>query len=686
MPLVQMHHGFSNKEITNADTYENEVSNLCNFSEPSVELMMHQQFIRTFMAPHTPYNGLLVYHSVGTGKTLTSIAVSESYLDDRENRGLTTLPVIVIASRNLHHEFMKQLYDPNKPTYTGEKYMTRLLAADPSLKGASYQNIKNKLNTLIKSRYEFYGYNEFLGKLEETPEAFQNRLVIIDEAHNMRQSDADKEASIALDKLSKHANNKIILMTATPMYNESSEIVWLLSILLQNDKRTDEAQRLLDASRTMFLNDGALNPTFASLLQRYAGQYISYVRGNNPFTFPVKLSASKIIGDENILRSSSSNGWRGSAIHDRMWPAYLPDIVPCPLSKSQKAAISSIKTKNGNDQTNITTLNQELAYNNIVFRNTTAQHESAFHQCFSVEPATETSPLKISYVGKEQFLSPGLLAESSPKMAKIIDMSQDGEGIVLIYSQYIWGGIIPMAIALEHMGYENCDRNILSVAGKRTAKKGSYVIICGNKTFTPSIPKAIQAVNDKNNQNGQRIKYVLISQVASEGVSFRNVREVHVLDPWYHYNRIEQIIGRAVRTCSHVSLPLSKRNVSIFLYASYDKENETADMYTYRLAAGKRREILEIEKLIRRSSIDCSLHMAKNYYPENLFQGMNKGFEMITSQGSKVQVTLGDPVTDQFDCIVKPDLKKKKALLRAPTNTNAQHGQKKYIRVLNPPH
>ena len=57
---------------------------------------------------------------------------------------------------------------------------------------------------------------------------------------------------------------------------------------------------------------------------------------------------------------------------------------------------------------------------------------------------------------------------------------------------------------------------------------------------------------------------VLISQAGTEGLDFKFVRQVHVMEPWWHMNRIEQIIGRAVRTNSHIELPKSERNVDIY--------------------------------------------------------------------------------------------------------------------------
>ena len=62
----------------------------------------------------------------------------------------------------------------------------------------------------------------------------------------------------------------------------------------------------------------------------------------------------------------------------------------------------------------------------------------------------------------------------------------------------------------------------------------------------------------------------------AEGLDFKFIRQVHILEPWYNMNRIEQIIGRAVRTCSHKDLPFIERNVQIYLYGTIleDKEKE----------------------------------------------------------------------------------------------------------------
>ncbi len=70
------------------------------------------------------------------------------------------------------------------------------------------------------------------------------------------------------------------------------------------------------------------------------------------------------------------------------------------------------------------------------------------------------------------------------------------------------------------------------------------------------IPEEKQHILDNvfsniENKNGKFIKLVIGSKVMNEGISLRNVAEVHILDVYYNIGRTEQVIGRAIRHCSH---------------------------------------------------------------------------------------------------------------------------------------
>jgi hypothetical protein len=94
------------------------------------------------------------------------------------------------------------------------------------------------------------------------------------------------------------------------------------------------------------------------------------------------------------------------------------------------------------------------------------------------------------------------------------------------------------------------------------------------------------------------------------------MREVHVLDSWFHLNKTEQILGRAIRFCSHSALGVDKRNTTIYLYAGLilnegDRglgEKESADLYSYRVAFRKAVQVGRVSRVMKVNAIDCNLN------------------------------------------------------------------------------
>jgi hypothetical protein len=106
------------------------------------------------------------------------------------------------------------------------------------------------------------------------------------------------------------------------------------------------------------------------------------------------------------------------------------------------------------------------------------------------------------------------------------------------------------------------------------------------------------------------VKVILLSQAGSEGLDFKAIRQIHILDPWYNVSRIEQIIGRGVRNFSHKDLDFVYRNVQIFLYGTLlsDREEEAVDLYVYRLSEIKAVKIGKVTRLLKQVSVDCHIN------------------------------------------------------------------------------
>jgi hypothetical protein len=173
-----------------------------------------------------------------------------------------------------------------------------------------------------------------------------------------------------------------------------------------------------------------------------------------------------------------------------------------------------------------------------------------------------------------------------------------------------------------------------------------------------TINNLIKKINDDKNINGKDIKVILITQVASEGLSFYNAREIHLIEPWYHFNRPDQIIGRGIRNCRHQKLPFEKRNVTVFMHASANddaemQKTETIDIHALRISTRKYIESKEIDKIISGNSLDCSLMKNINYFPKKLFEMGT--VDILTSQGNKIKYELGDNEDLEPSCGFKDD-------------------------------
>ena len=174
---------------------------------------------------------------------------------------------------------------------------------------------KRETNKLINNNYKFYGYEQFGneimnligwdGKLDSLTDAqknairtqFQNRVIIIDEFQNIKSDTSNvelKKVPPILRAIIKYAENiRLVLMSATPMYDSAGEIIFILNLLLENDgKPPIKKNEILDA------NDRLVPGGEKRLLEVSKG-YISYLSGENPITFPLKIEAapSKVFKD-----------------------------------------------------------------------------------------------------------------------------------------------------------------------------------------------------------------------------------------------------------------------------------------------------------------------------------------------------------------------------------------------------
>ena len=165
------------------------------------------------------------------------------------------------------------------------------------MKNLTKEHVIREVNKIITSSYQFIGYTEFGNIIEKISslvkdenkqkkllhKKFSDSLIVIDEVHNIRHSSDNPQKKVAINllKIVKNTINlKLLLLSATPMYNNREEIVWLLNIMNLNDNRPPV--HITD----IFSKEGEIHKD--TLIAKSIG-YISFLRGENPYTFPYRI-------------------------------------------------------------------------------------------------------------------------------------------------------------------------------------------------------------------------------------------------------------------------------------------------------------------------------------------------------------------------------------------------------------
>lgn len=654
---------------------------LCN---AEFELAPHQAFVRNFLSFQTPYNGLLLYHGLGSGKTCSAISVCEEMRSYMQQMGITKR-IIIVASPNVQDNFKLQLFDERNLALVDGLWNLSACSSNTfiqeinpmAMKGLSRDTVVRQIKAIINKAYLFLGYLELANYIdshrdegaEDTDQyksrlkrTFQGRLMVIDEVHNIRESDdaKTKRVSSRLSSLVQNAGGmRLLLLSATPMYNSPKEVAWLLNLLHVNDGREPfTARDLFTKSGDIVKDAGGKH----SLIAQKSIGYVSFVKGDNPYTFPFRVWPKSFDEDHTFSEANSPTvQMNGKQIVQGL---ELISVYTTTLSEYQTQVydliVSNLKKTNMNrafeelDGFGYTFLQRPLEALNICFPS------SSFSKGEIVEPSTlvgarglkrvvsftvdKATMARSKFVYKEPYaddppFQKKNISKYSAKLASFLDSVNESTGVILAYSQYIDGGLVPLALALEEQGYRRAQKELGLLQNPAPPNGLSYAIISGDRGLSPSNPIEVAMATNLSNKNGDDVKVILISLAGSEGLDFKFIRQVHVIDPWYNMNRIEQIIGRAVRTCSHKALPFEQRNVMLFLYASIiptAPKTEAADVYVYRTAEGKAVAIGRISRILKENAVDCLLRSDLDVRLEG------REVAQVLSNGKSLSLPLGN--------------------------------------------
>jgi hypothetical protein len=644
---------------------------MCESSkQSSFKLQSHQRFLRRVLSPDSPARSLLMVHGTGVGKTCTAIQIAEEYILRPE---FQDKKVLVIASRAVEENFRTQLFDINRVNIdavagtlesqqcTGRRYLDMLLRIESEPKNWNNPDTRERLNKtsdkLINEFYEFSAYETFGNLINKKVGAtdaeidrewihanFDNRLVIIDEAHRIKESTTDsttvKGSTRGIENLVKIADGLVlVLMTATPMYDVYEEIIFFMNLFLWNDKRQGPKESIKPTD--LFNPDGTLKAGAPGQRFRdWCQEYVSYVKGENPFTFPFRLPPPRIVNTAGITQA-----FVGGPIPevDRIKYLTLTDSVVQDIQKDVLTGIERTDT----EEKKRALLESTVA---VLPANKT------FRETFSLDND------QYAYTG-DAFLKPDTLPNHSAKFVTIIKAILDSQGVAFVYSNFATMGSRLFAMALEEHGFVPAfGKTLLKKPAYEGASKGKYILITGEASDA-EISRMLDAVKKPSNKDGTQVRVIISSPVAAEGIDFRFVRQIHVIDPWWNMSRIEQVIGRGLRTCSHQLLPFEKQNCTVYMHVVRTGDGkECYDEYTYRTKVEqKAMKIARVRKIIAESAMDCPLQNQINTLPEDwrnleVPQSRAERAEDVTYRLYGMMAPMFDDTPDVAECIVKPSV------------------------------
>ena len=802
-----------NKTAYGSDFLYKTTEELCSRGE--FKMQNHQEFIRNFISPETPYNGALLFHGTGVGKTCAAIGTTEGLRDYVKRNG----KIYILSSENIRPNFYKELYDPGREAIerefhgmpgsyqcAGDRYYP--LGVSDAVKAAA-------VSALIKQYYAFYGFGAFANFVDiglgaklpsHVPEAkitnedgtpidigdyFANSVIVIDEAHGIagetkrmtkedmteevEEQEQEEEAGPSFQdeesgpgdvkrKIKKAITNrslfqvllntiipachakgaklKLILLTATPMKDNIQELADLLQLLNVNDRRMalgDNSWRNTYFPKMTSDEMGEqITPEMVEGIKRLARGYVSYVKSNNPITFPTPLNppAESLYepahDDEgNLLPmfpyrgdDSTEDVSHGYDIKLGNGTPFRFDLVKCPMSiyhfkcyitqlhgrKAGKAGKSDSSDTHTRMASNFVypnpRMDEFLSDSDAIENLQTVYGNKGFDACFrkqSVETAEKKRFAFYMYTQQAltvagNFLKFDGLSFFSNKFHKFLGFINDGpKGVVYAYSEFVKSGALIGALVLEANGFIRYTPNLKNHIDKKTGLPvvniektypqshllhldGDYArkpaqhyrcALCGkvynecradadaaNHPFKVStyvlVTAAIGSIADiaeatTGNQDGSKVRVVLGTKTTGQGVDFKWVRQVHILDPWHNNTRIYQAIGRGLRHCSHADLPAADRNVTIYRYASSstdiqldgrdmddkvvieadkgdidteltfrDLYTETVDEHMYQRVVRKDLVIKQIERILKIVAVDCELNRMRNQFPTDV--------------------------------------------------------------------
>lgn len=591
-------------------------------------LKSYQKIVRNFLDPLTPYRNVLLFWGTGSGKTFGSLAIAESHNEYVRNLARyypdSNMGIYIITkSIQASNQFTETIILPD---FTGYKYISKKKYSkylmlknkfDEEMSEESYKDLSIFFNKIQKKilvpenycYYKFMTYNTFGALINQKDFDYSNSLFIFDEAHTIEANTAEK----TLLKIKENSENiKIILVSATPMLTNPSEVINILNFLRPIDSQLIPSD---------FFEEEKINEKDIKKLGELSRGYVSVVDIKNGL-FPEKIEVGEIFSpflQTHLIRCPTSDEHQKLLLKliKQLKPKEIKEIVfPGKLSKNFPNIDFIFPTDSGMKFLNYENFEKYKKHSTIPYSNEEQINVPAPNHLFEITK----------------------LKKLSGKMYKMIDniltsMKKDS-GKLLVTHKFIFEGIFLIRAIFESNGFSifpnkrndknaicyKCAKKYIQHKNANHDFKPAVVVIYTGSTTRIERKKILSVFNSEENYLGSNIKGIIGSSVIRESIDFNCIREIHIMSSQESLNMDKQIIGRGIRINSHKFLPPQDRNVKIYRYVSdfpqlktiFGKKIYNPQEYTLFQQEKKFIRIQAIENELKRNAFDCPMNKYLN--------------------------------------------------------------------------
>jgi superfamily II DNA or RNA helicase len=617
----------------------------CNIKEgagtESQELRKYQVFLSQYLDYKSPYRNILIYHGLGSGKTASAINIYNTMYNYTPGWN-----VIILIKASLKGSWLDEL----KTWLIKEEHEFRF---------------KNIVFVHYDSPIADRNFTDAIKNLDSSKKS----LYIIDEVHNFIRnvysnvsSSGGKRAQNIYDYIIQdkrdNPDTRVVLLSGTPAINNPFELALLFNLLRPNifPKSENEFnhqfisttayQTMSKNSKNMFQRRimGLVSFYIGATPDLYATKTINYVDvPMSDYQQEIYTYYEEI--EEKIAMKARLAGKTGSQMYKSYtrqacnfaFPQISQRINGENRPRPNKFRISEREAEKLNEGKEALKAEKDTEkFMNVqqykkaldTFINSFDEHlqrsdakdKSAGHTII-----TDVSTFLKKYEGnyeefhkKEEKKSSlyKTMHVSSAKMLNIIFNIMKSMGPTIVYSNYVlMEGLEIFKIYLKYFGFYNFMKQKTPIKDKI-----GYVEFHGGIKDVKDRYKGMEAFNKSENKHGEIVKIMLISPAGTEGLNLKNVRQVHIMEPYWNEVRITQMIGRGIRQCSHKDLPMEQRHMDVYRYKSIRSkpvvgkhgEKWTTDQYIEDVARSKDSLIQSFLDAIKEVAVDCVLNKTHN--------------------------------------------------------------------------